>query len=542
MAVSMDYLLNSIFTMITTPLFLLLLVYIYNQLQKYGKKTKKYHPIGGTKFNQLVNYRRLHDYNTDLATIYKTYRVFNPFRGEIYTSDPLIVQYILKTNFKNYGKGAYMHDILKELLGDGILTVDGDEWREQRKVASHQFSTKVLRDFSSVVFRKNTIKVGKILLEAANTNQKVDITDLFMKATTDSIFKVGLGIDVDNISCSNEEDIRFSHAFDDANALILRRIVDVSWKIKKALNIGTEAKLKKNIKVIDDFVYKLINTKIEQMHNAKDDFMFKNEDILSTFLQIKSTNPKYIRDIVVNFVLAGKEPIAVTLYWFIYMLCKHPHVQDKVAKEIKEATNMNMKEVDTINVAEFAARVSDEALDKMQYLHATLTETIRLYPALSLDPHICFNDDVLPDGYNVKKGDMVIYLPYAMGRMKSIWGDDAHEFRPERWLDGDGFFHPESPFKFTAFQAGPRTCLGRDFAYRQMKILSSILLGCFVFKLSDENKVMHYKTSVNLLMDGPLHICVFKRCVLTLLTLFDEWIVGLMKLRHVAISIVKSGV
>lgn len=72
--------------------------------------------------------------------------------------------------------------------------------------------------------------------------------------------------------------------------------------------------------------------------------------------------------------------------------------------------------------------------------------------SLFQDAKICFSDDTLPDGYNVKKGDMVAYQPYAMGRMKFIWGDDAEEFRPERWLDQNGIFQPESPFKFTAFQ------------------------------------------------------------------------------------------
>ncbi|KAI3504349.1 hypothetical protein L1887_32948 [Cichorium endivia] len=456
----------------------------------------------------LINFNNIHDYLTRHAEKYKTYRMISPFHGEVYTTDPTNVEYILKTNFENYGKGIYTHDLLEDLLGDGIFTVDGDKWREQRKVSSHEFSTKVLRDFSSAIFRKNTIKLGNILSEAANSNQIIDINDLFLKATMDSIFKVAFGIDVDNMSASSEEGDRFIRAFDDANRMIVRRFVDISWKIKKHLNIGYEAELKKNMKVINEFVYKLIQIKFEEMHNTKHESSFMKKDIISRFLQIKDKDPKFIRDVILNFILAGKDPIAITISWFFYMLCKNPEVQDKVAKEIKEATNV--KE-DITSVADFAAYISDSVLEKMQYLHATLTETIRLYPALPADPKICFSDDVLPDGCSVKKGDMIMYLPYAMGRMKFIWGDDAHEFKPKRWLDDNGCFHPESPFKFTAFQAGLRTCLGRDFAYRQMKIFASILLGCFEFKLGDENKVLRYKPSINLHIDGPLQICVYNR-------------------------------
>lgn len=65
---------------------------------------------------------------------------------------------------------------------------------------------------------------------------------------------------------------------------------------------------------------------------------------------------------------------------------------------------------------------------------------------------MCFGDDTFPDGFSVKKGNLVSYVPYSMGRMKSLWGDDAEEFKPERWLDQNGVFQQQSPFKFTAFQ------------------------------------------------------------------------------------------
>ncbi|KAI3756853.1 hypothetical protein L1987_56676 [Smallanthus sonchifolius] len=505
MAFSMNFLLSSIFIPVITPLFLLVLIflYIYNKLQ-----TNKHHPIGGTVFNMFINFKRLHHYMTDIAAKHKTFRMISPLHGEIYTTDPAIVEYILKTNFENYGKGTYTHSWLGDFLGDGIFTVDGDKWREQRKLSSHEFSTKNLRDFSGVTFRKNAIKVGNIFSEAANSNQVVDINDLFMKATADSIFKVAFGIDLDNLSGSNEEGVRFSRAFDDSNELTYNRLVDISWKIKKYLNIGSEAELRKNLNMVDEFVYKVIQIKSEQMNKSKDDFSVTKKDILSRFMQMENRPPKYFRDIIMNYVLAGKDPIAATMTWFLYMLCKHPEVQDKVAKDIKEATNMKEE---TTNVADFEARVSEDALDKMQYLQAALAETIRLYPALPLDPKICFSDDVLPDGCMVKKGDMISYLPYAMGRMKFIWGDDALDFKPERWLDDNGCFRSESPFKFTAFQAGPRTCLGREFAYRQMKIFSSILLGCFMFKLSNANEDPKYRTTLNIQLDGPLNIYVSAR-------------------------------
>ncbi|XP_065852467.1 cytochrome P450 704C1-like isoform X2 [Euphorbia lathyris] len=429
---------------------LLLLQILTRNLKRKKQKQRKFHPIGGTVFHHLFYFKRLHHYMTHLASKYTTYRILAPFRTEIYTSDPINVEYILKTNFPNYGKGEYNYNNLSGLLGDGIFTVDGEKWRQQRKVSSYEFSTKVLRDFSSVIFRKNVVKLAAIVSEAVKTNQSMDIQDLFMKSTLDSIFKVAFGVDLDSMCGSNEEGILFSNAFDNASALTLWRYADIFWKIKRFLNIGSEAALKKNVKVIDEYVYKLINDKINQMHKLKEDTSMKKDDILSRFLQLNETqtDKTYLRDIILNFVIAGKDTTAATLSWFIYVLCKHPDVQEKVANEARNV----LKGKEFTNFAEIAAGIDEEAIGKMNYLHAAITETLRLYPAVPVDTKVCFSDDTLPDGFSVKKGDVIGYQPYAMGRMKFIWGDDALEYKPERWLNEDGLFQPQSPFKFTAFQ------------------------------------------------------------------------------------------
>ncbi|KAJ8552749.1 hypothetical protein K7X08_020142 [Anisodus acutangulus] len=460
----------------------------------------KYHPVAGTAIDHLLNFDRLHDYMTEQANKYKTYRILNLFKSEVYTSDPANVEYILKTNFPNYGKGWYHYGKLNDLLGDGIFTVDGEKWRNQRKISSYEFSTKNLRDFSSAVFRTSAVKLAQKVSEAVTSNQATEIQDLFTKSTLETVFKILLGVDLDTTS---EEGMLFSSSFDEANAVTLYRYVDVFWKVKRFLNYGLEANMKKCIKVVDEFVYKIIRNKMEQMSKLRDDSRaMKKSDILSRFLEMNETDPKYLKDIILSFIIAGKDTTASTLSWFFYMMCKYPLLQQKIAEEVREATGINQNS----SIDELSNSITDDALDKMQCLHAALTETLRLYPAIPVDGKCCLSDDTFPDGFRVRKGSAVAYQPWAMGRMESLWGDDAEDFRPERWSDENGCFRQESPFKFTAFQAGPRICLGKEFAYRQMKIFSAVLLATFRFKLSDEQRTVKYRTMLTLHIDGGLHV------------------------------------
>lgn len=91
-------------------------------------------------------------------------------------------------------------------------------------------------------------------------------------------------------------------------------------------------------------------------------------------------NHRYLRDIALNFVIAGKDTTGGTLSWFLYMLCKHPSVQEKVAQEVAKAVRAG----DNATFQEFTANITEESLGKMHYLHAALTETLRLYPAVPM--------------------------------------------------------------------------------------------------------------------------------------------------------------
>ncbi|VAH05475.1 unnamed protein product [Triticum turgidum subsp. durum] len=347
---------------------------------------KRYPPAVGTVFHQVYHLRRLHDYYTDLFREHMTFRLLSPGRGQIYTSDPAVVEHILKTNFSNYGKGESNYENTSDLFGDGIFAVDGDKWKQQRKIASYDFSTRALRDFSGGVFNKNAAKLAHIVSDNAAAKQPMDFQALLMKATMDSIFTIAFGLDLNTLSgAAADEGSRFAAAFDDASEFILLRFVNAFWKVARFLNVGAEAALRHRIKVVDEFAYKHIRARADEMSVGKAHDAESKCDLLSRFIQATTSESgevdyKYLRDIIMNIVIAGKDTTAGALAWFLYMMCKHPEVQEKISEEAREAADAG----ETASIDDFSQSLTDEALNKMHYLHAALTETLRLYPSVPL--------------------------------------------------------------------------------------------------------------------------------------------------------------
>ncbi|KAI7991787.1 Cytochrome P450 94B1 [Camellia lanceoleosa] len=146
------------------------------------------------------------------------------------------------------------------------------------------------------------------------------------------------------------------------------------------------------------------------------------------------------------------------------------------ANEVREFAKEIVKE----KKQELAA--SFEKVKDMIYTHASLSESMRLYPPVPVDGKQAVDDDVLLDGMVIKKGMRVSYHPYAMGRSEKLWGSNWAEFRPERWLEmraaaaGKWSFVARDPYTYPVFQAGPRICLEKDMAFLQMKrVVSGVL-------------------------------------------------------------------
>ena len=160
----------------------------------------------------------------------------------------------------------------------------------------------------------------------------------------------------------------------------------------------------------------------------------------------------------------GKDGISAMLIWFFWIVATHPYVEAKILGEIKKHL-LDKGKLKDFNIDE---------LSKLVYLHGAICESLSLYPPVPFE-HICsVQSDILPSGHSTRPNTKMICSLYSMGRMESIWGQDCLDFKPERWISERGRIVHVPSFKFITFNAGPRTCLGKDFI--QMKIIASTIL------------------------------------------------------------------
>lgn len=190
----MDFL-SVITTFIATALLLLFLAFSNLILKIFiGKSIRnpEYPPVAGTVLSELFHFNRLYDFQTQIAKTRPTFRILAPDQSDIYTTDSRNIEHILKTKFDKYTKGKENQDVAGDLFGQGIFVVDGEKWRRQRKLASFEFSARVLRDFSCAVFRKNAANLVTTVSEFSAANRVFDIQVSNLKPKSERIIWVDL--------------------------------------------------------------------------------------------------------------------------------------------------------------------------------------------------------------------------------------------------------------------------------------------------------------------------------------------------------------
>lgn len=201
--------------------------------------------------------------------------------------------------------------------------------------------------------------------------------------------------------------------------------------------------------------------------------------------------------------------------WTFYLLMRNPRATERIIRNLQDISTSGLQPAPSFDSIQSSA---------YPYIAAVFNESLRLYPPVPVELKECTAPTTFPDGTWLPKGAVVMWATWAMGRSKNIWGNDADEFRPERWLvagdSGDASaLATKSAFEFPVFNGGPRSCLGKRMAELLAIHVITNLTWKFEFEEATDGimgwgnrtKERQSQNSLTLPMDGGLPCYVRRR-------------------------------
>ncbi|KAL6054567.1 putative cytochrome P450-dependent fatty acid hydroxylase [Balamuthia mandrillaris] len=432
-------------------------------------------PFLGNTFTMVKNADRLNDWFLEQTHQHGHTWVTSVTDNRIVmVIDPDSVDYFLNRNFKNYIRGPLRKESLWELLGEGIFVADGREWMLHRKLAKPLFRSANIQQSMVPVFAHHLQQhlLPELLRTSSSSSNQVNLYNMFMEFTMSTFMELGLGCSAED-HLSQETRKHFAQAFEWAQEEALARNFKPWWKwtISK--------QFKESIRFIDEVIYGVIR---ERKKDTEEELKQKT-DIFSQFMLLSDDDgqplsDRYLRDVFLNFLLAGRDTTATVLSWAFYELAMNPAVQERLLEHIHQV----MKDTDIPTA---------EEISQLSLARQVITETLRLHPSVPQDSRFAVKEDVLPNGTKIKARDEVAYSSWVMGR---VLFDRAEEFLPERWSEENASKLPRG--QFAAFHLGPQTCLGKEMAYTEAVMVMCSILKQFKLTLADGEDRKGYVTSL----------------------------------------------
>lgn len=464
----------------------------------------------------------------------------------IVVNGPRNLEYIFKNEGSLISKGSFVKGMLWDLFGHGIVNADGDVWRAQRKAGLGFLNTANIRVLTDIALPQYLADTLSHLRKQAADESKSKTTDLqavFHELTSCIMGRMAYNMEM-------HADDEFSMAFDYASGATTERFQNPLWYITEA--ITGSADLRKSLAVVKAFGRRIVSTAVadrKAQHGGRDggkntmtssssspgpstdssladskinqvsgsliqsllDAISDQEVVADAALNYLSAGKLSLFIIVIKFVDVqltpiGRDTVAQGLTWTFYMLMKHPEIIDKIRQEVRGVlfTGEDDKDDKLENDKNpDYARLTPVA---MPYTMSVFYEGLRLFPPIPFEiKQVEAERLVLPDGTELQRGALVIWCSWALNRSRLTWGDDADEFRPERWLQPGGQrLVTRTASEFPVFHGGPRTCLGKKMAESMAVQTMAAVAYFFDFELADPTKERVTKTSLTLPMEGGL--------------------------------------
>ncbi|KIM42743.1 hypothetical protein M413DRAFT_444410 [Hebeloma cylindrosporum] len=392
--------------------------------------------------------------------------------GVFVTHEPDHVKAILATQFDSFDKGPLFIGQMDSLLGTGIFNADGEIFH--RAMTRPFFTRERISDFE--IYDRNADLSLQEARKRLSEGYSFDFQDLVSRFTLDSATEFLFGSSVHSISAGipypKHAEHKTPQSFHDHPSNVFVKAFS-QGQVLSALRTGMGADWpfaefwKDEViplrKAMDAFTGPVMEAALEKREKELSGQIETKEGEETTLLAhlVKNTqDPKILKDQLINLLVAGRDTTMCLLSFSFYMLAQHPEIEHRLRQEIFEKVGATDSP-------------TYEQMREMKYTRAFLNEVLRLYPPVPVDSRTTNKAVVLPS----KNGQPPIYLPantnciYAVmniHRRTDLWGPDALKFDPDRFLDErvHKYLTP-NPFIFCPFNAGPRICLGQQFAYHE---------------------------------------------------------------------------
>jgi cytochrome P450 len=360
-----------------------------------------------------------------------------------FVCEPEHLHHIFVKNAKNYVKGPG-YDRLRLLLGNGLVTSDGEVWRQERRLVQPTFTPKAVLDFHEMM-----VQVTQQIIERWQplVGQTIHMDEEMMRLTMGVIGEAMFSLDL------NAQAVEVGEAFGEAFRYIGE---GTSKPVVAPLYVPTPSNLrfKRALRTIHAF----IDERIADGRSHPD-----RHNILTMLLQARDEetnavmNEEQLRDEVITLFFAGFETTARTLSWAWYLLSQHAEARQKLLAEVDEVLNGRLPTVADLYQLTYTRMVADE--------------TLRLYPPTGLVARQAQEDDVI-DGYPIPAGTFLMISPHVTHRIPELW-PNPDQFIPERFAPGK--LNDLHKCAYIPFITGPRVCIGNNFALLEIVIALAMI-------------------------------------------------------------------
>lgn len=355
-------------------------------------------------------------------------------RQVAFVAQPSAVRHILVDNAENYGKGVSQAR-LRPLLGEGLITAEGDRWKASRKALAGRFTGAALDEGLNLAIAQAMRDICRL---STYRGQPIDLPAFTGQLT---IRMASAAMYLDSLPDDLASDLY------EAAASAHHWVTDVMWA--PVYFPWMPGPTKRKLTSLNALLSRVVD------HLAE-----SPKGVLAALGPVEKVYGKQaLRDEFVTLTLAGFETTASTASWLMYLLASHPEVVDWMRAEVDP-------------ILDGGADLTPQTLRRMQRTRAVVDEVMRLYPATWWFAREAKNDDVI-DGVRIRAGVPIFITPWTLHRQAELW-NDAGSFRPERFMEGE-----QDKFSYIPFGLGARACLGQHLARAELMIMAALIVSSF---------------------------------------------------------------